>query len=189
MELTNDYIKKLLNSNSEIRAGFIEADKEYKQRAAAKTIEPKNSKINNSNKKELKLSESGEDAQREIIEAHKNKHKPQTKISEVEELYDFHKKRIKLGLSDDVIEDVKNEIIKNPEAGDRIIGGNGARKIRVAINNNSGKSGGGRIAYFNYFIAEKAYLIDIILKSDAQNFTDNEISEIAEVISIIEGQK
>ena len=107
-------------------------------------------------------------------------------ISEVEELPDFKKQRTKLGLSDADIDRAKEDILKNPNAGDVIQGSHGARKLRVSIESqNKGKSGGARVAYFNFYTADKSYLISILLKKDRDNFTDAEIEEIAETVDII----
>ena len=106
-------------------------------------------------------------------------------ISEVIELPDFTDNYEELGIDKKFIEIAKQEIIKNPNVGDVIQGGNGARKMRIAIDDNSGKSGGARIAYINYYVKEIAYLINIIKKSDQANFTKKQIKQIAKTVDFI----
>lgn len=56
--------------------------------------------------------------------------------------------------------------------------------------NNKGESGGARAAYINIYVAETAYLINIITKSEQSDFTPEQISEIAEIVkSVKEGSK
>ena len=108
------------------------------------------------------------------------------KITQVIELPDFEDSRKEAGLSDTDIQKAIKEIIDNPLVGDVIPGCNGVRKLRVAINsNNKGKSGGARIGYLNYFIDEKAYLLDIIIKSKQADFTQKQIKQMAKAAELI----
>jgi len=107
-------------------------------------------------------------------------------IKQVIELPDFKDAREEFGLVDEDIEQAKNEIIQNPNVGDRIKGCHGARKLRIAITaSNKGKSGGTRAAYLNYYSDETAYLISIIVKADQEEFTEKQKKQIAKVVDII----
>lgn len=108
------------------------------------------------------------------------------KITQVIELPDFEDTRREAGLSDAAIQKAIKEILDNPLAGDVIPGCNGVRKLRVAIScNNKGKSAGARVGYLNYFIDEKAYLLDIIIKSKQSDFTQKQIKQMAKAAELI----
>ena len=108
------------------------------------------------------------------------------KITQVIELPDFEDTRREAGLSDADIQKAIKEILDNPLAGDVIPGCNGVRKLRVAIScNNKGKSAGARVGYLNYFIDEKAYLLDIIIKSKQSDFTQKQIKQMAKAAELI----
>jgi uncharacterized protein YjgD (DUF1641 family) len=108
------------------------------------------------------------------------------KITQVIELPDFEDTRREAGLSDADIQKAIKEILDNPLASDVIPGCNGVRKLRVAIScNNKGKSAGARVGYLNYFIDEKAYLLDIIINSKQSDFTQKQIKQMAKAAELI----
>ena len=73
------------------------------------------------------------------------------------------------------------ELKENPEKGTNL--GNNCYKIRIAIaSKNKGKSGGARIIT-NFVVTDNTvYLLSIYDKSDKDNLTDKELSELLEYV-------
>src|SRR5712691_11604810 len=80
------------------------------------------------------------------------------------------------------------EIALAPTAWPVIRGTGGARKARAA-RGGRGKSGGVRIIY--YFVTRRGavFLLDAYAKSEKENLTDAEASEIRKLIATIEAQE
>jgi hypothetical protein len=72
--------------------------------------------------------------------------------------------------SDDELFAVEDELLEDPEAGDRIAGTGGVRKIRAAIGGR-GKRGGARVLY--YYVPSRAivYFLLVYAKNQASNLT------------------
>ena len=60
-----------------------------------------------------------------------------------------------MGLNDDNLKELEQELLKNPQLGDVIEGTGGARKLRIKLGNH-GKSGGARIIRNNNSIDSKS---------------------------------
>ena len=58
-----------------------------------------------------------------------------------------------MGLSDEDLLTLEEVLLRNPQRGDVIEGTGGARKLRIRLNNNRGKSGGGRVIYLAFCIS------------------------------------
>lgn len=58
------------------------------------------------------------------------------------------------GLDDESLKDHENLFLENPQRGDVIEGTDGARKIRIQLSDNRGKSGGDRVIYIDVFEKE-----------------------------------
>ena len=69
-------------------------------------------------------------------------------------------------LSDDELFAVEDELLENPEAGDRIAGTGGVRKIRAAIGGR-GKRGGARVLY--YYVSSRAVVYFILVYAKNQS--------------------
>lgn len=70
-------------------------------------------------------------------------------------------------------DEFKEELAKNPEAGDVIPGTGGVRKVRLK-SSSKGKRGGFRVFYFYYQIKERLYLLHILSKNEQENITEDE---------------
>ena len=97
----------------------------------------------------------------------------------------FDKSFDKLGLTDDDLIRIENIIIDNPSAGDVIEGTGGLRKVRYALPH-QGKSSGTRVLYVDFAYYEIVYMIDIYIKKEKDNLSDNEKTEIKKVLKVIE---
>ena len=80
------------------------------------------------------------------------------------ETHSFLKESRKL-LGESEVDELKNFLAINPQAGDIIPGLRGIRKVRWQANQ-KGKSGGARIIYFFYNLNIPVFLLDIYAKSE-----------------------
>ena len=83
------------------------------------------------------------------------------------EMSDFE--RTKGALTDDEMRTMQNELLRNPEAGDRV-SGTSIRKLRVALGRR-GKRGGGRVIYYYASRASVIYLMFFYAKNDAPDIS------------------
>lgn len=87
-------------------------------------------------------------------------------------------------MNESELDEFKDYISANPEAGKIIRGTGGVRKVRWAVGG-SGKSGGIRIGY--YFIDEDCplYLLTVYSKSDKDSLTDSEKAALKELAKLL----
>jgi len=81
--------------------------------------------------------------------------------------------------------EIINYIAANPNQGDIIRGTGGIRKLRFALSNNKGKSGGMRIIYFYHNENMPVFLITGFIKSKIQNLTQdscNKLKKLSEAL-------
>ena len=100
-------------------------------------------------------------------------------------LPEFDKNWSDMGLNDDDLRLLQEELTLNPHKGDVIRGTGGLRKIRIAFEN-KGKSGSGRVCYVDFAVYESIYLIAAYPKSEKGNLSKSERNEIAKLIKILE---
>ena len=81
-------------------------------------------------------------------------------------------------LDDNALSALEDTLLLNPEAGDVIEGAGGARKIRIQLAGR-GKSGGGRVIYFD--IGEVIYLITAYPKNVREDLTPAQKKRIHEL--------
>ena len=98
------------------------------------------------------------------------------------ETEDFTQSWESFGLKDEHLRVLENDILSNPGQGDLIKGSGGARKIRVQINNNKGKSGGARVIYVDFIKIDRIYLLAAYPKSEKETLTNNEIASIKQLV-------
>jgi len=67
----------------------------------------------------------------------------------------FDKSWSGMGLTDDDLDELEKIIMDNPNIGRIVEGTDGIRKVRFALPNNKGKSGGARVLYIDYVSYEK----------------------------------
>ena len=82
----------------------------------------------------------------------------------------FDKQWENMGLNDEDQRQLELEILRNPNAGKVIIGTNGLRKVRVALEGR-GKSGGARVLFIDIIIAEVVYFIYAYQKGEQDNIS------------------
>ena len=90
-----------------------------------------------------------------------------------------------MGLDDDNLKELEIILLQDPQYGDVIQGTGGARKIRIQLNDNKGKRGGGRVIYVDIFEKERIYLLFVYPKNVQENLTPEQKKAISQVIEAI----
>lgn len=93
---------------------------------------------------------------------------------------EFDKNWHGLGLTDDDLKRLQEEILKNPQIGSVIQGTGGLRKMRFALN--EGKSGGARVLYVDLVLNEEVYLISAYSKVEKENISNSDKEIIRKMI-------
>lgn len=96
---------------------------------------------------------------------------------------EFDKTWAQLGLDDNDLIALQEQILLNPQVGAVIQGTSGLRKMRFALN--AGKSSGVRVLYVDLVLLEEVYLISAYAKSTKSNLTNSEKSEIKKLIELL----
>ena len=89
-----------------------------------------------------------------------------------------------LGFNDDDLRLLENDIMSNPDKYPVMQGTGGLRKMRVAIEG-KGKSGGARVCYVDFVIAETIYLITVYGKNEKDNLSKEERNAIKKAIEAL----
>ena len=90
-----------------------------------------------------------------------------------------------MGLGEESLKDLEDLLLEDPQRGDVIEGTGGARKMRIQLNDNRGKSGGGRVIYVDIFEKEKIYLLFAYPKNVQENLTPDQKKAIRQIIEEI----
>ncbi|MCL2055177.1 MAG: type II toxin-antitoxin system RelE/ParE family toxin [Oscillospiraceae bacterium] len=98
----------------------------------------------------------------------------------------FDRKWHDLGLTDDDLQKLQEELLQNPEIGDIIKGTGGARKVRFALPSR-GKSGGVRIIYVDAVYAECIHLLFCYRKGQQDDLTDEQKKQFKVYIKSLKG--
>lgn len=93
----------------------------------------------------------------------------------------FEKQWEKIGLTDEDLRRLQQEILQNPKAGDVVQGTGGLRKMRFAFEHR-GKSGSARVAYVDFAVDKEIYLIAVYAKNEKTNLTKEERNNIKKLI-------
>ncbi len=102
------------------------------------------------------------------------------------EVPQFTKKWQLLGLTDDDLKALEEELLNNPKAGDVIKGTGGIRKIRIPIENKGkGKRSGARVIYVDIELKETIYFINVYTKDEKDDLTEEEKKAFKAVVEIL----
>ncbi len=99
----------------------------------------------------------------------------------------FRSKWKALGLNDDDLKRLQEEIILDPKTGAVMRETGGIRKMRFAFEHR-GKSGSIRVIYVDFEVFEKIYLLTAYPKNEKDNLTKAERNELRELVEILERQ-
>lgn len=87
-------------------------------------------------------------------------------------------------LSDDEYRELQTYLAERPEAGDRIPGGGGLRKLRWAAGGH-GKSGGVRVIYYWLRADEQIFLFTLFRKSERADLDKATLNAIAKSLETL----
>lgn len=90
-----------------------------------------------------------------------------------------------MGLNDDQLKKLEEMLLEDPRRGDVIEGTGGARKMRIQLDDNRGKSGGGRVIYVDIFEKEKLYMLFAYPKNVQEDLTPEQTRAIRRIIEEI----
>ena len=99
-------------------------------------------------------------------------------------LPNFEQSWKKLGLNDDELRDLENEIMENPEKAPLIPGTGGIRKIRIKLPGR-GKSGGARVIYIDFIHQQHVYFLAAYAKNKQENLTDEEKKILKSLVELL----
>lgn len=99
----------------------------------------------------------------------------------------FRAKWKELGLTDEDLRRLQEEILLDPKTDPVIKGTGGIRKMRFAFEHR-GKSGSVRVIYIDFEVYEKIYLITAYAKNEKDNLTNAERNELRTLVKILELQ-
>ena len=97
----------------------------------------------------------------------------------------FDKQWREMGLDDNDLQSLQEQLLENPQIGSVIKGTGKLRKMRFALPNR-GKSGSSRVLYVDFVLAETIYLIFAYPKNEKDNLTDEERNNIKKMIEKLE---
>ena len=92
-----------------------------------------------------------------------------------------------LGLNDDDLRRLQEEIIIDPKVGVVLCGTGGIRKMRFAFEKR-GKSGSIRVIYIDFEVYENIFLLAAYPKNEKDNLTMAERNELHKLVNILERQ-
>lgn len=99
----------------------------------------------------------------------------------------FRSKWKSLGLDDDDLKRLQEEMLLDPKTGAVIRETGGVRKMRFAFEHR-GKSGSVRIIYIDFEVYEKIYLLTAYPKNEKDNLSKAERNELRELVTVLEHQ-
>jgi hypothetical protein len=94
-------------------------------------------------------------------------------MQDIIETANYLKDAKRAGLTDEELEEFKDFIARNPDAGNEIAGTGGSRKVRFAAKG-KGKSGGVRVITFYSGPGIPVFLLNVFAKNEKVNLTQDE---------------
>ena len=99
----------------------------------------------------------------------------------------FASRWAQLKLNDEDLRALERELMQHPEVGAVVSGTGGLRKVRFAPpSRHAGKSGGFRVGYAYFKVAETIYLLAVFPKNEQANLSAAEKAEAREIIELIQ---
>ena len=92
-----------------------------------------------------------------------------------------------LGLDDNDLLRLQNELLDDPKIGAVMQGTGGIRKMRFAFDDR-GKSGSARVIYIDFEVHEKIFLITAYAKNEKDNLSKEERNELHHLVDILKAQ-
>lgn len=98
---------------------------------------------------------------------------------------EFEKQWKSMGLGDNDLQRLQNELLNNPQSGSVMQGTGRLRKMRFAFEG-QGKSGSARVVYVDFVVHEIIFLIFAYPKSVKENLSKEERNDMKNLIDYIE---
>lgn len=98
---------------------------------------------------------------------------------------EFTRKWEQLGLTDEDLRKIENNILENPQIGKIIKGTGKLRKVRFPLPGR-GKRGSTRVCYVDFLLQETVYMITAYAKNEKENLSQKERNEIKKAIDRLE---
>lgn len=93
----------------------------------------------------------------------------------------------RLGIDDEALQELEQQLLQRPDAGTVVAGTGGLRKIRFAPKQwKQGKSGSTRVCYAFFRMASQVYFVKVFGKNEQENLTPLEKSAIRSLLTDIE---
>lgn len=90
-----------------------------------------------------------------------------------------------IGLTDEDMRRLEQELLVNPKVGSVMRGTGRARKMRFAFENR-GKSGSARVIYIDFEVYELIYFVDVYAKDKKANLSKGEQNDMKQLVDLIE---
>ena len=103
------------------------------------------------------------------------------------ELPSFRKEWKAMGLDDDDLRRLQEELLTDPKVGKVMRETGGVRKIRFAFEQ-QGKSGSARVIYVDFEVHEKLYLLTAYPKNEKDNLSKAERNTLKQLVGILKQQ-
>lgn len=103
------------------------------------------------------------------------------------ELPSFRTEWKAMGLTDEDLKRLQEELLANPKIGAVLRGTGGIRKMRFAFEQR-GKSGSIRVIYIDFEVYEKIYLLTAYPKNEKDNLSTAERNELHQLVDYLERQ-
>ena len=97
---------------------------------------------------------------------------------------EFERQWKAMGLDDDDLRNLQEQLLQNPNAGAIIKGTGGLRKYRFAFKN-KGKSGSGRVLYIDFLAYEMIYLVFAYYKGKQETPTPEQCEILRKLVKEI----
>ncbi len=97
---------------------------------------------------------------------------------------EFSRKWDELGLNDDDLNKLENDLLENLDHYPVVKGTGGLRKARIPVGD-KGKSGGARVCFVDFVLAETVYLITVYGKAEKDNLSKSERNDIKKAIETL----
>lgn len=102
-------------------------------------------------------------------------------------LPEFEKRWKELGLTDDDLQRLQEDLTLNSDKGDIMKDTGGLRKIRIALENR-GKSGSARVCYVDFAVYERIYLITAYSKNEKDNLSKAERNAVKNLVEQLKNE-
>ncbi len=99
-------------------------------------------------------------------------------------LPNFDRQWKELGLDDEDLRELENQILQKPDSAPVIQGTGGIRKIRIGLKGR-GKRGGGRVLYIDLMIHSVIFLLAVYAKNEKEDLSPDERRQLKSLVETL----